>query len=137
MTRALPAPPGLDEPLGVAEGVKIRAADAARQGADEHLARPRLGRGDVGDHELPVPHDDGAHDEPPSRPRGRGGLARGHGDEVGWDRVVHEPHAPDGALLGIVDIALVVGATVTWRLTASSSSDVGLVTAWMSAGPST
>ena len=31
---------------------------------------------------------------------------------MGWDRVVHEPHAPDGALLGVVDIALVVGATV-------------------------
>jgi hypothetical protein len=103
------AAPGLDEPLGVAEGVKVRAADAAGEGADEHLARPRLGRGDVGDHELPVPHDDGAHDEPPSRPRGRGALARGHGGEVGWDRVVHEPHAPDGALLGVVDIALVVG----------------------------
>ena len=41
------AAPGLDEPLGVAEGVKIRAADAAGEGADEHLARPGHGVGDL------------------------------------------------------------------------------------------
>ena len=74
---------------------------------------PGSGAGTSRDQELSVPHDDGAHDEPPSRPRGRGALARGHGGgEVRWDRVVDEPHAADDALLGVVDIALVIGPTV-------------------------
>src|SRR6185295_6209682 len=40
---------GLDESLRVAEGVKIRPADAAGEGADEDLARPWLWHGDIGD----------------------------------------------------------------------------------------
>src|SRR5262245_4094743 len=48
----------------------------------------------------------------PSRPRGGGVQARDRGGEVGWDRVVGEPNAPDGAPLGVVDVALVIGPAV-------------------------
>ena len=52
---------GLDELIGELQRVQVGAADPAGQRADEHLARARLGRRDVGDHELAVAHDGGAH----------------------------------------------------------------------------
>jgi hypothetical protein len=62
--RAARAPGGLDEAIGVAEGVQIGAADAAGEGLDQHLAAPRLGARDVRDHELAIPHHSGTHDPP-------------------------------------------------------------------------
>ena len=52
---------GLDELLGVLERVQVGAADPAGKDADQDLAGPGLGNRDVGDHELAISHDGGAH----------------------------------------------------------------------------
>ena len=52
---------GLDHLVGVGERVKVRAADAAGEGADEHLAGARLGVGDGVDREAAASHHRGAH----------------------------------------------------------------------------
>ena len=41
----------LDHEIAVREGVQVRPADAAGQGAHQHLAGPGLRVGDVVDHE--------------------------------------------------------------------------------------
>ena len=58
----IPGPPRiLDELVGVLEGVEVRAADPAGESAHQHLAGPRLGPGDVRDHEGAIAHHRGTH----------------------------------------------------------------------------
>jgi hypothetical protein len=61
------APGGGHELLGVLEGVEVGAADAAGERLDQHLARARLGGGQVGHHEAPAPHHGGTHGAHPTR----------------------------------------------------------------------
>ena len=54
-------PRGRDELVGKPQRVQVGAADPAGQRANQHLAGARLGRRDVGDHELAVAHDGRPH----------------------------------------------------------------------------